>query len=145
MQKSLNNIIDINDIGKSKRLLEKNESSRSRGRPRRAKDRSTRSDDAKTIKIAGNAWEVLRRAKFELDASSYSDAIIFMDDNPGKGPKQASPEVQSKVPEDQVEASRKTIVISKRAYDILRRLKFQYYLESYSDAITHLDKSFRNR
>ncbi|MHA2272401.1 MAG: hypothetical protein ACXACI_11090 [Candidatus Hodarchaeales archaeon] len=114
-----------------------------RGRPSKPKDQSTRSTDAKTIKITNPAWDTLRQAKFELDSPSYSDAVIHMDTNPGKGAKQTSPEVKAKVPGEQLASSRKTIVISKKAYDILRRLKFEYYLESYSEAITHLNEVYR--
>lgn len=114
-----------------------------RGRPSKPKDQSTRSIDAKTIKITNPAWGTLRQAKFELDSPSYSDAIIFMDGSPGKGAKQTSPEVKAKIPGVQLASSRKTIVISKKAYDILRRLKFEYYLDSYSEAITHLNGVYR--
>lgn len=83
--------------------------------------------------------------KFQLDSSSYSDAIIVMADNPGKGPKELSSEIKEKVPGEEVGASKKTIVISKKAYDVLREVKYRHYLDSYSNAIEHLNESFRGQ
>ena len=108
-----------------------------RGRGKKPKHLSTRSSDAKTIKITMKAWETLRHVKFELDSPSYSDSIIFMNENPGQGSKDLPERIKEKVPGER-SRDRKTIVISKKAHDVLRHLKFQFYLESYSDAITHL-------
>ena len=108
------------------------------------------SESAQNIKISSRAWELLRWAKFELDAKSYSDVIVLLNkkiQNRSKSMKKALKNfdegrhrIKVKTPKNDEEYSiilekPKTILLRLEARKILNRLK----LESNKPAYTFSD------
>ncbi|MFX1283967.1 MAG: hypothetical protein ACFFB5_09945 [Promethearchaeota archaeon] len=111
--------------------------------------------NAQNIKISNRAWELLRWAKFELEAKSYSDVIILMDKkikNRSKSLEKAlmtfdeeRHRIKSKTPEDEGNSrifheKPKTILLRPDAHKMLNRLKIESNQPAYtfSDAIEFL-------
>ncbi len=111
--------------------------------------------NAQNIKISNRAWELLRWAKFELEAKSYSDVIISMNNkikNRSKSLEKAlltfdeeRHRIKSKTPDDEGNSRTfhekpKTILLRPDAHKILNRLKIESNQPAYtfSDAIEFL-------
>jgi predicted CopG family antitoxin len=119
---------------------------------------SNRAKDEKNIRISADAWNYLRRAKFELKTKSYSETIEKLKGNVGKSLKQKLEtrlnqqgfdedrhRVNVKFPEDTsdtIKSSKrpKTIMVNEDAQRILEEIKLDSGLSgySYSDAIEFL-------
>ena len=116
--------------------------------------------NAQNIKISNRAWELLRWAKFELEAKSYSDVIILMNGrikNRSKSLEKAlltfneeRHRIKSKTPKDEgtstIHEKPKTILLRPDAHKILNRLKLESNQPAYtfSDAIEFLTKENKN-
>lgn len=107
----------------------------------------------KTIKISGRAWALLRRAKYQLDAKSYSEAILKMADMMGtkmraeiqKERQYFNPQrhvIRQKRPDNvkSLSIKPKTIVLTAEAHQLLNRIKIESDLPEFtlSDAIEFL-------
>lgn len=109
---------------------------------------------AQNIKISNKAWELLRWAKFELEAKSYSDVIILMNEKiPERSKKlqntlsnfdEKRHRIKTKHPEDPKKPlSRekpKTILLRPDAHKIVNKLKMESNEPAYtfSDGIEFL-------
>ncbi len=115
------------------------------------------SENAQNIKISSRAWELLRWAKFELDARSYSEGIVLLNkkiQNRSKSLKKALESfdekrhrIKVKTPEDVKNSNfllekPKTILLRAEAHKILNRLKLESNRPAYtfSDGIEFLIK-----
>jgi hypothetical protein len=112
--------------------------------------------DAQNIKISSRAWELLRWAKFELDAKSYSDVIKIMNKNINNPSKKLQKtlssfdekrhRIKTKLPEDPKKSishgKPKTILLRPDAHKIVNRLKIESNEPAYtfSDGIEFLIK-----
>ncbi|MFX0052789.1 MAG: hypothetical protein ACFFAJ_15520 [Candidatus Hodarchaeota archaeon] len=113
--------------------------------------------DAQNVKISSRAWELLRWAKIELDAKSYSDVIISLDEKIQNRSKrlrktleqfdETRHRIQTKTPKDQPDASStsvkpKTILLRPDAHKILSKIKVISSQPAYtfSDGIEFLIK-----
>ncbi|MFX1535313.1 MAG: hypothetical protein ACFFDI_13900 [Promethearchaeota archaeon] len=110
----------------------------------------TYSSSSTTIRITKDAWDQLRRVKFELSCESYSQGIVFLyaltkgylKNVKLKGreqPKQKFPKEDT----TPLSKSSKTVVISKHAYDVFDKLREEKTL-TYSTAVNFLFEIFLN-
>ncbi|MFX1250349.1 MAG: hypothetical protein ACFFCZ_01880 [Promethearchaeota archaeon] len=111
----------------------------------------TYSSSSTTIRITKDAWDQLRRIKFELSCESYSQGIVFLYAltkgylknvklKGRKQPKQKFPKEGTTPLKD----SSKTVVISKHAYDVFDKLREENQELTYSTAINYLFEIFLN-
>ncbi len=107
----------------------------------------------KTVKISGRAWALLRRAKYQLNAKSYSEAILLMNKMLGermgeeirKERDYFTPDrhkIRQKRPDDvsNLAIKPKTIVLSRDAHQLLQKIKIETDISEFtlSDAIEFL-------
>ncbi len=107
----------------------------------------------KTVKISGRAWALLRRAKYQLNVRSYSEAIMIMAEMLGKDLKSEllkereyfTPHrhvIRQKNPDNVKELALKpkTIVLTPQAHQLLQQIKVESDLSEFtlSDAIEFL-------
>jgi predicted CopG family antitoxin len=114
-------------------------------------------ENAQNVKISSRAWELLRWAKFELDAKSYSEVIVSLNEkiqNRSKRLKKTLEHfnekrhrIKTKTPEDMKNSiplleKPKTILLRPEAHKILNRLKLESNKPAYtfSDGIEFLIK-----
>ncbi len=107
----------------------------------------------KTVKISGRAWALLRRAKYQLNAKSYSEAIMRMAEMMGnkiKSEIQKEREyftphrhvIRQKRPDNvkNLILKPKTIVLTSEAHQLLQQIKVESDIPEFtlSDAIEFL-------
>ncbi|MFX0183389.1 MAG: hypothetical protein ACFE95_09945 [Candidatus Hodarchaeota archaeon] len=114
-------------------------------------------ENAQNVKISSKAWELLRWAKFELDAKSYSEVIVSLNEKIQNRSKRLEKtledfdekrhRIKTKTPEDVKNTSSmletpKTILLRPEAHRILNRLKLESNKPAYtfSDGIEFLIK-----
>lgn len=114
-------------------------------------------ENAQNVKVSSRAWELLRWAKFELDAKSYSEVIVSLNEkiqNRSKRLKKTLEHfdekrhrIKTKTPEDMentisLPEKPKTILLRSGAHKILNRLKLESNKPAYtfSDGIEFLIK-----
>ncbi len=123
---------------------------------------STDEIPSKNVKISNKAWELLRRAKFELKASSYSEVILTIDRQVSRQKLEESlhqslqsfdeerHRIKVKTPADDKKAPElpkaKTILLREDAHRVLDLIKLESNNPAYtiSDAIEFLIRQSPN-
>lgn len=100
------------------------------------------------VKISSRAWEILRWAKAELNAKSYSDTIIDMEKRLSKISQKEilqtfddeKHSIKAKIPGKSTDTKPKTILLTPEARKVLLRLKAKSneYRFTFSDGIEFL-------